>query len=179
MATASALLADSLARIASILLFSSSRCGFDSKCLARTDAIRGGFSAIAICDLTKGKVGAAAVNIGRPPWTAADPRSSPECPTKWNCRDMLRVKHEPPHLRRRLTTILPQAFVSEKEPWTRTESPDRRRRSRAQSRRWSARQRAMPSSKRLRVQAQLRKQDLPSRAAREGAATVVMSSRGL
>src|ERR1700730_352350 len=38
------------------------------------------------------------------------------------------------------------SFVSEKEPWTRTESPDRRRRSRAQSRRWSARRRAMPSS---------------------------------
>src|SRR3979490_1849396 len=34
------------------------------------------------------------------------------------------------------------SFVSEKEPWTRTESPDRRRRSRAQSRRWSARRRA-------------------------------------
>jgi hypothetical protein len=29
-------------------------------------------------DLTKGDVGAAAVNIGRPPWTV-DPRSFPEC----------------------------------------------------------------------------------------------------
>ncbi len=33
-----------------------------------------------IGDLTKGEVGAAAINIGRPPWTA-DPQSSLECAT--------------------------------------------------------------------------------------------------
>ena len=33
-----------------------------------------------IGDLTKGEVGAAAINIGQPPWTA-DPQSSLECAT--------------------------------------------------------------------------------------------------
>src|SRR3977135_3213025 len=66
----------------------------------------------------------------------------------WNKGELIkiRVKDNPPHLRRRRRLSNP-SFVSEKEPWTRTESPDRRRRSRAQSRRWSAGRRAMPSSK--------------------------------
>jgi hypothetical protein len=152
----------------------------------------------------EGEVGAAAINIGRPPWTI-DPQSSLECATNGTAETCYELSIFP-SFEEAADDLSNPSFVSEKEPWTRTESPDRRRRSRAQSRRWSARRRAMPSSKPkekptrlkarfraasktgqpasekrrreyLRGQAPLRKQDLPSQAAREGAATIVMSPR--
>src|ERR1700732_4992397 len=56
---------------------------------------------------------------------------------QWTCRDIVRLQYTPPAFEDASDVLSNPSFVSEKEPWTRTESPDRRRRSRAQSRRWS------------------------------------------